>query len=266
MVLFAFPQLAHTHSSHGLLPAATRCCCPLLPAAVAACCCLLAACCSLLPTAAAAVPQVLDRPIFDDASPLKRPWPPKHGERSARDALEAAEEEKAAAEAVEASAADAAANVGLNKSPVRPARKAWATADGGGEAGSGEAGGGGDGAPIDGLGGGGGAPSQSIGDGDRSGQGTSSVATVAHTAASPPVASPPPIRRLRHEGLRVLLCGWRRDVKDMLLLMEQVLPPGSTVRILSERPPAFVDEYLADHCSTFTRVTVRRGRRTLLNL
>jgi hypothetical protein len=161
----------------------------------------------------------LDRPIFDDASPLKRPWPPKHGERSARDALEAAEEE------------DEAAAAGPTQTMyATPAKSGngWRSFSNQVEVGDASGGSGGEGG------------------GGRDG-------------ASPSrqeLASPPPPRRLRHEGLRVLLCGWRRDVKDMLLLMEQVLPPGSTVRILSERPPAFVDEYLADHCSAFTRVTV----------
>ena len=97
-----------------------------------------------------------------------------------------------------------------------------------------------------------------------------SVAIEPSRTASPPsselVEPASPARRLKHEGLRVLLCGWRRDVKDMLLLMEQVLPSGSTVRILSERPPEFVDEYLADHCSSFTRITVHRSLGFVTNL
>mmetsp|Transcript_50437 Transcript_50437/g.93802 ORF Transcript_50437/g.93802 Transcript_50437/m.93802 type:complete len:1373 (+) Transcript_50437:93-4211(+) len=59
-----------------------------------------------------------------------------------------------------------------------------------------------------------------------------------------------------HDGIYVLMCGWRRDVKDMLALLEQTLPSESTVHILSEKPKAFVESYLKDHCSEFTNIKV----------
>lgn len=64
---------------------------------------------------------------------------------------------------------------------------------------------------------------------------------------------------LNNKGLRVLLCGWRRDVKDMLNLMEHILPPGSEVHILSEKPPKEVRTYLKDFCEHFRRTEVKHS-------
>ena len=36
--------------------------------------------------------------------------------------------------------------------------------------------------------------------------------------------------KIEHDGLRVLMCGWRRDVKDMLALMNQILPRGYEIK------------------------------------
>jgi hypothetical protein len=49
-------------------------------------------------------------------------------------------------------------------------------------------------------------------------------------------------------GINVLMCGWRRDVKDMLRLMDKCLPRGSSVHILCEKSTEEVEEYLRDHC------------------
>jgi len=68
--------------------------------------------------------------------------------------------------------------------------------------------------------------------------------------------------RRRHEGYRVLICGWRRDIKDMLTLLDKHLPPGSEVCILSERwvePKDFEDEYLRDNCPSLKRISVRHS-------
>ena len=210
---------------------------------------------------------MLDRPIFDDDAPSKRAWPPKHGDKTARDALEAAdqahEEEEEAAAAKAAAAAGSTKRTNKHGTPPKSGTTAWVSANQ--EAKS---------EPLSTSGGSAGdigvlsvhddSSSSSGGGHVRSSVGAFMPPSVAidpsRTASSYPselVEPSSPVRRLKHEGLRVLLCGWRRDVKDMLLLMEQVLPSGSTVRILSERPPEFVDEYLADHCSSFTRITVR---------
>jgi hypothetical protein len=63
-------------------------------------------------------------------------------------------------------------------------------------------------------------------------------------------------RQQRKEGLKVLMCGWRRDVKDMLSLMEHTLPHGSSVHLLSEKPHTLVENYMKDHCSSFDHLTV----------
>jgi len=221
---------------------------------------------------------VLDRPIFDDDASTKRAWPPKHGDKTARDALEAADlahEEEAEAAAAAAKAAAMSRNRAPTtkvETPPKSGTTAWGSANQ--EAKSEPASVSGSGAgeisvlSVD--------DSSSTNTGGGVGSGSlgsfvpPSVAIEPSRTASPPsselVEPASPARRLKHEGLRVLLCGWRRDVKDMLLLMEQVLPSGSTVRILSERPPEFVDEYLADHCSSFTRITVHRSLGFVTNL
>mmetsp|Transcript_29557 Transcript_29557/g.34801 ORF Transcript_29557/g.34801 Transcript_29557/m.34801 type:complete len:1178 (-) Transcript_29557:556-4089(-) len=63
---------------------------------------------------------------------------------------------------------------------------------------------------------------------------------------------PAPLTEMERDderGINVLMCGWRRDVKDMLRLMDKCLPRGSSVHILCEKPTSEVQEYLTDHCT-----------------
>ena len=59
------------------------------------------------------------------------------------------------------------------------------------------------------------------------------------------------------QPMRVLICGWRRDVQDMLRVFNRTVPPGSEVHILFDsstghvgkhnRTPAWAADYLLDH-------------------
>ena len=55
-------------------------------------------------------------------------------------------------------------------------------------------------------------------------------------------------------GLHVLICGWRRDIKDMLTLLDRTLPPHSEVHILSDHTQRFFGEYVADNLSDENRL------------
>jgi hypothetical protein len=93
----------------------------------------------------------------------------------------------------------------------------------------------------------------------QNGQSSPERMDLVNSAAAPHVQLP---SRRRHEGFRVLICGWRRDVKDMITLMDKILPPGSIVTILSERwieSKDFENEYLRDNCPILYHITVRHS-------